>query len=496
MYDIRIRIFSHLQELPLSFFDRNPVGRLVTRATNDVETLNTLLSSGVVSIFGDVFVLIGIIAVMLKLNWQLALLTFTILPLIVYATSLFRVRVRDSYRKVRTRIARINSYLQENIVGMSVVQIFNRQERNHQHFDRLNASHLRAYLQTIKYYAIFYPVIELLGAVSLALILWYGGLKTLQGALTLGVVVAFIQYTERFFHPIRDLSEKYNILQSAMASSERIFKLLDESPQIRMPENPLTLGAIRGEIEFRNVSFSYNGTDWVLNNLCFTIQPGEKVAIVGATGAGKTSIISLISRMYEPTQGEILIDGIDIRRLEIDDLRRAIRLVSQNIFIFSGTVDYNIRLADETIQPERVEKAARDVNAHLFIARMKDGYQSELLENGSNLSVGQKQLLSFARALVFDPRILILDEATSSVDTETEFLIRDAINKLMDGRTSLIIAHRLSTIQSVDRIIVLHKGKIREIGKHEELLAKRGIYHRLYQLQYAGEISTDSVQSS
>ncbi|HNT65605.1 MAG TPA: ABC transporter ATP-binding protein [bacterium] len=488
MYDIRLRIFSHLQELPLSFFDRNPVGRLVTRATNDVETLNTMLSSGVVSIFGDVFVLLGIVAVLLHLNWQLALLTFIVLPAIVVATLIFRVKVRESYRQVRLRIARINSYLQENIVGMSVVQIFNREERNYRHFDQLNQSHLHAYLQTIRYYAVFYPTVDFLGAIALAAILWFGGLKTIEGGLTLGVVVAFIQYSERFFQPIRDLSEKYNIMQSAMASSERIFKLLDEKPQIRIPENPQQLPKIRGEIEFRDVSFTYNNKDWVLSNISFKIRPGERVAIVGATGAGKTSIISLITRMYEPTKGSITVDGVDICRVPIDDLRRSIGMVSQNITIFSGTVEYNIRLADEAITPEQVEKAAHDVNAHPFISRMKNGYQSELMENGSNLSVGQKQLLSFARALAFNPRILILDEATSSIDTETEMLIRDAINKLMAGRTSLIIAHRLSTIKSVDWIIVLHKGKIREIGKHQELLAKRGIYYRLYQLQYADEL--------
>jgi ATP-binding cassette subfamily B protein len=484
MYDMRTGIFNHLQKLPLSYFDRNPVGRLVTRATNDVETLNNMLSSGVVTIFGDVFVLVGIIIAMLLFNWRLALLTMTVLPLVFYASYLFRTRIRDSFRQVRLRIARINSYLQENISGMATVQLFNREKKNYAHFDSLNRDHLQAYLKTIFYYAVFHPAIELITSISIALILWYGGLQVVDNRLTLGIMVAFLQYVQRFFQPIRDLSEKYNLLQSAMASSERIFTVLDTPAQKDDLEQTQALPAPRGEIVFDNVSFAYNSDDWVLKNVSFTIQPGQKVAIVGATGAGKTSLINLITRMYEPTSGAVRLDGVDTRLLGLADLRQRIRMVLQDVFIFSGSVEYNIRLGNPAIAMERVVQAARDVHAHDFIEKMAAGYETELTERGSNLSVGQKQLLSFARALCFNPEILILDEATSSVDTETELLIRDAIHTLMANRTSIIIAHRLSTIQDVDWILVLHKGEIRELGTHEELLSKRGIYYRLYQLQY------------
>jgi len=484
MYDLRDRIFSHLQRLPLSFFDKNPVGRLVTRATNDVETLNSMLSSGVISIFGDLFVLVGIIAMMLIFNWQLALLSFTVLPLIFAASFWFRVHVRESFRKVRLRIARINSYLQENIMGMSTVQIFNREKKNFRRFDELNNDYLQAYLETIYYYSVFHPLIELISALALAIILWYGGIRVISGALTIGVVVAFVQYAERFFHPIRDLSEKYNLMQAAMASSERIFKLLDEPEQRLLPANPAEMPPPCGEIEFHNVSFGYNENDHVLRGVSFRINCGEKVAIVGATGAGKTTLINLISRLYEPTSGQILLNRIDTALYPLDNLRRRVRMVLQDVFIFSGTVEYNIRLGDQSIPMERVIQAAKDVRAHEFIEKLPQGYQTELSERGSNLSVGQKQLLSFARALVFDPEVLIMDEATSSVDTETEILLREATTRLMAGRTSVIIAHRLSTIQNVDWILVLHKGEVREMGTHSELVTQKGIYYRLYELQY------------
>lgn len=486
MYDLRMEIFTHLQKLPLSFFDKNPTGRLVTRTTNDVETLNEMLSSGVVTIFGDVFVLIGIIIAMLHLNWQLALITFVVLPLIFYATFLFRKKVRESYRDIRLRIAKINSFLQENISGMATVQSFNREKKNFDRFNRLNADHLESHLQTIFYYAVFFPAVEIISAISLALILWYGGANVLSGTLSLGVIVAFIQYAERFFYPIRDLAEKYNILQSAMASSERIFKLLDSPEQLVAPREPLQLPPAKGEIEFRDVSFTYNGTDLVLKNVSFKVKPGEKVAIVGATGAGKTTIINLMTRMYEATSGAIYLDGVDISKIDLHDLRRRIGLVLQDVFIFTGTIQDNIQLGNADITMDQVIAAAKHVNAHAFISQLPNSYQHPLNERGSNLSVGQKQLLSFARALAFNPEILILDEATSSVDTETELLIREAINKLMAQRTSLIIAHRLSTIENVDWILVLHKGEIRETGTHAELIAAKGVYYRLYQLQFQG----------
>jgi len=484
MYDMRMSLFSHLQKLPLSYFDRNPVGRLITRVTNDIETLNNMLSSGVVTIFGDLFVLIGIMVAMMLFHWRLAALTLLVLPLILYTSYLFRTHIRDSFRQVRLRIARINSYLQENITAITTVQLFNREAKNSARFDELNRDHLQAYLKTVFYYAVFYPVIELIMAVSIGLILWYGGLQIINQTLTLGVLVAFLQYVQRFFMPIRDLSEKFNLLQSAMAASERIFGVFDTPFQAPGPAEPVPMPRARGEIQFHQVSFGYNQDHLVLKDINFTIKPGEKVAVVGATGAGKTSLINLINRLYEPTAGAVLLDGVDTRHMPLEDLRRRIRMVLQEVFIFSGTVEYNIRLGNQNIPMDRVLRAAQEVHAHDFIVKLVNGYQTELSERGSNLSVGQKQLLSFARALCFDPEILILDEATSSVDTETEGYIRDAIQVLMKGRTSIIIAHRLSTIQDADWILVLHKGEIREMGTHVELLERKGIYHRLYQLQY------------
>jgi ATP-binding cassette, subfamily B, multidrug efflux pump len=484
MFDLRRRLFAHIQKLPLAFFDRNPVGRLVTRVTNDVETLNQMLSSGIVAILGDIVVLVGIITIMLSLNWKLALVTFAVFPLIFLATEIFRKKVRQAYRQIRLRIARINSFLQENISGMTTVQLFNREGKNYNQFLELNDSHREANQRSIRYHAVYYPTIGFFTFLSTAMILWYGGLQVWKGVISIGILVAFTQYVRRFFEPIEDLADKYNIMQAAMASSERVFALMDEKEQEPFQEPQQTLPTSRGKIEFRNLSFAYNSEDWVLKDVSFTIQPGEKVAIVGATGAGKTSIISLLNRMYEPTYGQILLDDVDTAHVPLQEIRSRIGVVLQDVFIFSGSVRDNISLGDPAVTDEVMEQSASRVNAHRFIHTLPQQYEHELAERGSNLSTGQKQLLSFARALAFNPEILILDEATSSVDTETELLIREAIRKLMENRTSIIIAHRLSTIQHVDWIIVLHKGKIREMGKHQDLLAKKGVYYRLYQLQF------------
>jgi len=489
LYDLRTKIFRHLQTLSLSFFDRNPVGRLVTRVTTDVETLNQLFSAGIVAIFGDIFLLLGIIIVLLKIHWQLALVTFSVMPFLFYLTIVFRKKVREGFRQVRTRIAKINSYLQENISGMIIVQIFNREQKNFKKFDELNESHLHAHLKTIFYFALFFPTVELLSAVAIALIIWYGGTQYYSGSVTFGILVAFIQYARRFFRPISDLSEKYNILQAAMASSERIFKVLDEEPGIKNPTDPSTFKDFKGKIEFKDVWFSYTnekpGDDTsVLKNISFKVQPGEKITIVGYTGAGKTSIISLLCRFYDINRGEILVNGINIKNVNIHELRSHIGIVLQDVFLFAGDIESNIRLGNKNISAEQIMQAAKDVHVHPFIDKLPQQYKEEVKERGSTFSLGQKQLLSFARALAFNPDILILDEATSSVDTETELFIQDALKRLMENRTSIIIAHRLSTIKSCDRIIVLHKGQIRETGTHQQLLKKKGIYSRLYQLQY------------
>ncbi len=485
MYDMRMAIFSKLQRLPLAFFDRNPVGRLMTRLTNDVDALNELLTSGAVAIFGDVFILVGIVGVLLALNWRLALVTFAILPVLVILMGYFRRRMRDAYRQVRTRLARLNAYIAENISGTMVVQLFNREARNFHLFDLLNRDYTDANLRSLFYFALFYPAVNVLAAVSLALIVWYGGGQTLGHVLTPGALVAFIALSDRFFGPIRDLSEKYNILQGAMAASERIFGILDEPVTVADPTAPTPLAHVRGAIEFRDVWFAYNPDEWVLKGISFTIEPGESVAFVGATGAGKTSLISLLSRFYDVQAGAVLVDGVDVRDVAQADLRRHVGAVLQDPFIFAGTIASNIRLHEEGISDERVREAARFVNADRFIARLPLGYDTPVRERGAGLSVGQKQLLAFARAIAFNPEILlVLDEATSSVDTETEALIQDALSRLMVGRTSIIIAHRLSTIRDVDRIIVLHKGRIAEQGTHDELLDKGGVYHNLYELQY------------
>ena len=492
MFDLRRQIFRHLQFMHVGFFDKHPVGRLVTRVTTDVDALNEMFTAGVVSIFEDVFVLAGIIAIMMRMNWKLALITFAVLPLIVYATLIFRDKVRDSYRRIRTAIARINSFLQEAVSGMLVLQLFNREKRAFNKFSDINASHMEAFKDAIMAYSVYYPVVEILSAIAIASIIWFGGNDVIRGVATLGVLVAFMQYAQRFFRPIQDLSEKYNILQSAMAAGERVFKLLDTkidvtSPTIaKQPQGP-------GRIEFDHVWFAYNVSgqtggatepDWVLRDVNFVLEPGETVAVVGHTGAGKTTLISLLMRFYDVQRGAIRIDGVDIKEMNLDELRGRFGVVLQDPFLFSGTVAGNIRLGTARIQDADVEQAAEDVNLADFIRTLPGGFKEEVRERGSTLSTGQKQLISFARALAHNPKILILDEATSSVDTETEFRVRDALNRMVEGRTSLIIAHRLSTIQRADKIIVMHKGQVREMGSHQQLLAQRGIYYKLYQLQY------------
>lgn len=490
MYDIRTQMFRRVQSLSLSFFDRNPVGRLVTRLTNDVDTLNELMTSGLVAIIGDGFTLIGITGLLLWLNWRLALITFLVMPVLFFVMRRMQGAMRDTYRAVRVRLARINAFIAENVNGMHVVQVFNREQRNFDEFDHLNREYKNAAMQSLFYFAIFGPIVNVLNAVAVALIIWYGGGRVVSNAMTLGALVAFLQYIDRFFLPIRDLTEKYNTLQSAMASSERIFRLLDEPEDVRDKPDPVRLTKVRGEVAFDHVWFAYNDEDWVLRDVSFCAAPGESLALVGATGAGKTSTISLLSRFYDVQRGRVLIDGVDVRDLAQTDVRRHVGVVLQDPFLFSGTIASNIRLHNTDITDEQVRQAARYVNADHFIQRLPQKYDEPVRERGAGLSVGQKQLLAFARAIAFNPEImLVLDEATSSVDAETETLIQDALAKLMQGRTSIIIAHRLSTVQNVDRIIVLHKGRIVEEGSHQELLSKRGYYHRLYELQYQSRVT-------
>ena len=515
MFDLRSQIFRHLQHMHVGFYDKNPVGRLVTRVTSDVDALNDMFTTGVVAIFEDVFVLVGIIAIMLKMKWWLALITFAVLPGIFWATAVFRRAVRDSYRRIRVAIARINSYLQEHVSGIVVLQLFNREKRAYQQFEKVNAQHMDAYKDAIMAHAIYYPVVEILSAIAIALVFWFGGLRVISGTVTVGILMAFMLYALRFFRPIQDLSDKYNILQAAMASSERIFKLLDTPVEIVSPAEPIETRGM-GRIEFDHVWFAYrkadaepqgkdgrplpiggngahapastgadgSGYDWVLRDVSFSIEPGETIAIVGHTGAGKTTIISLLMRFYEIQRGSIRIDGVDIRKMDLKNLRRRFGVVLQDPFLFSGTVKNNIRLGSEWISDEQVESAAESVNVAEFVRRLPQGFDEPVVERGSTLSTGQKQLISFARALAHNPEILVLDEATSSVDTETELRVREALTRMVEGRTSVIIAHRLSTIQRADKIIVMHKGQVREIGSHQELLAHRGIYWKLYQLQY------------
>jgi len=490
MYDLRHELFARLQRLPLAFFDRNPLGRLVTRVTTDVDTLNDLFASGVVAMLGNFFILTAIVIAMLQLDWRLALAAFGVIPLIVLVTLMFRRSVREANRRIRVAIARINSFLQEHISGMTVVQLFNREKKAHKQFAEANAAHMDAYKDAILAFALFYPAVEFLGVLAIAIVLWYGGTRVLTHTLTIGTIVAFIQYAQQFFRPIQDLSEKFNILQTAMASSERIFRLLDEPITVESPEKPVPLGVPRGEIEFSHVWFAYTGgaqpsdEDWVLRDVSFRVRPGQTMAIVGHTGAGKTTVISLLLRFYDVQRGQILLDGRDIREYSLQDLRRHFGIVLQDPVLFSGTLESNVRMGTDSISRATVERAIDEVGLGPFVRSLADGVETSVGERGSTFSVGQRQLVSFARALAHDPRFLILDEATSSVDTKTELAIRAALDRLLTGRTAIVIAHRLSTIQHAGQILVFHKGRLREQGTHQELLARRGIYHRLYQLQY------------
>ena len=484
LYDLRTQLFTHTQKLALKFFDKTPIGRIVTRVTNDVEALGELFSSGIVMVFSDVFIIVWIFVFMFFMDINLSLVTLSVLPVLIYGTFLFRRKVRESYRDVRLHLARLNSYMQEHITGINVVQIFRKEKDELKKFSNINNDYRQANIKSIFYYAIFYPGVELLSSIAVGLIVWYGGGGIIRGSLTIGVLFAFIQYTEMFFRPIRDLSEKYNIMQTAMASSERIFKLLDNKTFVKNPENPVKLERIKGEIEFRNVWFAYNDENYVLKDISFKINPGETVAIVGHTGAGKTSIINILTRFYDINRGTILIDGNDISRIDKKELRKYISIVLQDVFLFSGTIKTNINMDNDGIEYDKIIESSKFVGADRFIKTLPAQYDEIVKERGATLSVGQKQLISFARALAYDPKILVLDEATSSVDTETEILIQKAIENLLVGRTAIVIAHRLSTIQTADKIIVLHKGEIRETGNHQELLTKRGIYYKLYQLQY------------
>lgn len=484
MFDIRSRIFRHIQSLSLSFFDKNPVGRLMTRVTSDVEALNQMFTQGIVTIFGDIFLLAGIIGALLYLDARLAIWIFLVIPVLFVITFIFRLRVREAFRRIRKWVARINTYMQENITHMPIIQVFNRVDKNYQKFSDINLQHTRAHVKTVFYFAIFFPAIELVGAFAIALVIWRGGIFKIEGLTTFGALVAFIQYAQMFFRPISDLSEKYNVLQQAMASSERIFKLLDTPVTIKSDVSARQIDNIHGRIIFDDVSFAYNEPEYVLRNISFTLEPGESVAIVGHTGAGKTSLINILGRQYDIQKGDILIDYVSIKDWDLDKLRGQMAVVLQDVFLFSGTVAENIRLGNKHISIDTITWAAKQVNAHHFIKNLPRQYDTPVKERGVTLSMGQKQLISFARALVTNPRILVLDEATSSVDTETELLIQKALKTLMQNRTSLIIAHRLSTIKHVDKIIVMHKGSIREMGTHQELLDQKGLYYQLYLLEY------------
>ncbi|MGB9181902.1 MAG: ABC transporter ATP-binding protein [Pyrinomonadaceae bacterium] len=500
MFDLRSQLYRKLQNQEVAYYDRNPVGRIMTRLTSDVDALNELFTSGVIDLLGDVVMIFGIICVMLWMDVRLTLVALLTVPMLFAATSWFRKGARRGYDMVRTRIARINAFLQEHISGAQTVQIFNAEVKSRKQFHDINDDHRNANIQTIFYYAVFFPLVDFIGAIGIALVIWYGGYRVLQNTptytvLSLGALVAFIQYSQQLFQPIRDISDKYNVLQAAVVASHRIFKTLDLPILINTPEHPKKSGRAVGRIEFENVWFAYKEDDWVLKDVSFTVEPGQSVALVGHTGSGKTTITNLLMRFYDVQRGRILLDGVDVRDWDLHALRENFAVVLQDVFLFSGTVEGNIRLGRTDITDERVHWAAGEVHAERFIERLHEGYKTEVKERGAGLSVGQKQLISFARALAFDPALLILDEATSSIDTETEQLIQQAIERVMLNRTSIVVAHRLSTIQRADRIIVLHHGEIREQGSHQELLSLRGLYWRLYKLQYADGSTRDEAQT-
>lgn len=487
MSDLRREVFGHLQRLGVSYFDRRPVGRLVTRATNDVSSLNELFTAGLVAIFGDVMLLAGIVVVLFAFDWRLALVAFSVIPLLAALTLWFKSKARRMYREVRTRLAKINAFLQEHVTGMAVVQLFGREKSTYEEFERINDDHRAINVKTVTYYAFYFPAVEMITTLGLALIIWYGGGRILQGALTLGALVAFLQYAQRFYQPLADLSDKYNILQGAMASAERIFELLDAEVDIQDPAQPFVPDTVHGAVEFNDVRFSYLPDEPVLRGLSFRIEPGETVAVVGHTGAGKSTLASLLLRFYDADSGVVKVDGVDVKEWKLDVLRGSIAMVLQDVFLFAGDLASNIRLGHDTIDDEAVRRAADEVHASTFIDKLPDGLATKVQERGAGLSVGQKQLVAFARALAFDPQILILDEATASIDTETEQHIQAALERLLENRTSLVIAHRLSTIRRADRILVLHRGELREQGTHDELLARGGLYRKLYELQLQEE---------
>ena len=484
IYDLRMAVFNHLQKMDQRYFDRNPVGRLMTRLTSDIEALNQMFTQGIVMIFGDIFLITGIVTIMVTLNLPLALWTFSVLPLLLAASFVFRKKVRVAYGKIRYHLAQINAFLQERISGMAIVQLFNRQQSDFEQFKKLNWDYTRAFIRTIFYYALFYPAVEIISATALAIIIFRSGLMISAETVTLGTVISFIQYVRMFFRPISDLSEKYNVLQSAFASSERIFKLLDTQPSIVSPKAGYRTATLKSGVSFQNVWFAYNEDEWVLKGIELDIPLGKRYALVGHTGSGKSTLVKLIGRFYDVQQGAVTVDGVDVRQWDLADLRRHMAIVLQDVFLFSGTILDNIRLGRTDIPEERVIEAARRVNAHTFIEQLPGGYRAEIKERGANLSTGQKQLISLARAIVMDPDILILDEATANVDSESEVLIQQALHEVLKNRTAIVIAHRLSTIQHMDTIVVLHKGRIREMGTHQELLANRGLYYKLYLLQY------------